>query len=101
AVGRWLGVEAARDNTPTAGETERALAASAQPPNGGLIVPGGPASRLQRDLIVALAARHKLPAVYFERSFVAAGGLISYGTDYVEQYRQAPGRGDRIPHGQK
>ena len=54
-----------------------------------------------RDLIVTLAARHKLPAVYFERSFVAAGGLISYGPDFVDQYRRAAGYVDRILKGEK
>ena len=54
-----------------------------------------------RELIIALAARHKLPAVYFERFFVAAGGLISYGPDYVDQYRRAAGYVDRILKGEK
>ena len=54
-----------------------------------------------RDLIVTLAARHKLPAVYFDRVFVAAGGLISYGPDFVDQYRQAAGYVDRILKGEK
>ena len=54
-----------------------------------------------RDLIIALAARHKLPAVYFERFFVAAGGLISYGPDLVDQYRRAAGYVDRILKGEK
>ena len=54
-----------------------------------------------RELIVALAARHKLPAVYFERSFVAAGGLISYGPDFVDQYRQAASYVDRILKGER
>ena len=54
-----------------------------------------------RDLIIALAARHKLPAVYFERYFVAAGGLISYGPEYVDQYRRAAGYVDRILKGEK
>ena len=61
----------------------------------------GAAASLHRDLIVTLAARHKLPAVYSERSFVAAGGLISYGPDYVDQYRQAAGYVDRILKGEK
>ena len=56
---------------------------------------------VHRDLIITLAARHKLPAVYFERFFVAAGGLISYGPDYVDQYRQAAGYVDRILKGEK
>ena len=54
-----------------------------------------------RELIIALAARHKLPTVYFERSFVAAGGLISYGPDYIDQYRHAAGYVDRILKGEK
>jgi len=62
-----------------AGEIERAVAAFARAPNGGLIVTASAAATLHRDLIITLAARHKLPAVYSERSFVAAGGLISYG----------------------
>jgi putative tryptophan/tyrosine transport system substrate-binding protein len=57
--------------------------------------------RFHRDLIVALAARHKLPAVYFERVFVDAGGLISYGPNYIDQFRQAAGYVDRILKGEK
>jgi putative ABC transport system substrate-binding protein len=59
------------------------------------------AAELHRDLIITLAARHKLPAVYSNRSFVAAGGLISYGTDLVDQYRRAAGYVDRILKGEK
>ena len=59
------------------------------------------AATLHRDLIITLAARHKLPAVYSERSFVAAGGLISYGADYIDQYRKAAGYVDRILKGEK
>jgi putative ABC transport system substrate-binding protein len=82
-------------------EIERAVTAFARSPNGGLIVtPSGPAVT-HRDLIITLAARHNLPAVYFERSFVAAGGLISYGTDYIDQYRKAAGYVDRILKGEK
>src|SRR5262245_31616763 len=69
--------------------------------NGGLIVTGGPRATRQRNLIVSLAARHKLIAVYFERLFTTAGGLISYGPDYVEQYRLAAGYVDRILKGEK
>jgi putative ABC transport system substrate-binding protein len=84
-----------------AGEIERDVAAFAGFPNGGLIVTtGGGAATFHRDLIVTLAARHKLPAVYFERFFVAAGGLISYGPDYVDQYRRAAGYVDRILKGE-
>ncbi len=84
-----------------AGEIERAVVAFARPANGGLIVPAGAAAQLHRDLIIMLAARHKLPAVYSDRSFVAAGGLISYGPDFVDQYRRAAGYVDRILKGEK
>jgi putative ABC transport system substrate-binding protein len=82
-------------------DIERSVAAFARPPNGGLIVAASGPAYLYRDLIITLAARHKLPAVYFERSFVTAGGLISYGPDYVAQYRQAAGYADRILKGEK
>jgi ABC-type uncharacterized transport system substrate-binding protein len=84
-----------------AAEIERAVTAFARTPNGGLIVTASALSAFHRELIVTLAARHKLPAVYFERSFVAAGGLISYGPDFVDQYRQAAGYVDRILKGEK
>jgi putative ABC transport system substrate-binding protein len=84
-----------------ASEIEGDVAAFARAPNGGLIVTGVPAAVLHRDLIITLAARHKLPVVYYERSFVAAGGLISYGPDYVDQYRKAAGYVDRILNGEK
>ena len=83
-----------------AGEIERAVAAFARSPNGGVIVAAGAGAALHRNLIITLAARHKLPAVYSERSFVAAGGLISYGTDYIDQYRKAAGYVDRILKGE-
>jgi ABC-type uncharacterized transport system substrate-binding protein len=70
-------------------DIEQAVAAFARSLNGGLIATAGSGTARHRDLIIALAARHKLPAIYFERNFVAAGGLISYGADYVDQYRQA------------
>ena len=80
---------------------EQSVEAFARSPNGGLIVtPSGPAF-VHRDLIVTLAARHKLPAVYNERSFAAAGGLVSYGASEVDQYRQAAGYVDRILKGEK
>ncbi|MGA9440804.1 MAG: ABC transporter substrate-binding protein, partial [Pseudolabrys sp.] len=82
-------------------EIERAIAAFGRSSNVGLVVtPSGSALR-HRDLIVALAARHKLPAVYFERSYVAVGGLVSYGADFVDLYRQAAGYVDRILKGEK
>jgi hypothetical protein len=78
-----------------AGEIERAVAAFARSPNGGLIVTSGAGSVLHRELIIALAARYKLPAVYYRRYFVTSGGLISYGFDLVDQYRHAAGYVDR------
>jgi hypothetical protein len=60
-----------------------------QSANSGLVVPGGAFAIVHRDLIVTLAARHKLPAIYWDRAPVADGGLISYGPDFIEQYRQA------------
>jgi putative ABC transport system substrate-binding protein len=74
---------------------------SARGPNGGLIVAAGILASRHRNLIIALAARHKLPAVYVERSYVAAGGLISYGPDFIDQYRRAAGYVDRILKGEK
>jgi putative ABC transport system substrate-binding protein len=73
----------------------------AHAPNGGLVVTASGAAQRHRDLIIKLAARHKLPAVYSERVFVASGGLMSYGTDVVDQYRRAAGYVDRILKGEK
>ncbi len=88
-------------NMRDAAEIERAFAAFARSPNGGLIVtPSGPAF-VHRDVIIALAARHKLPAIYSDRNFVAAGGLVSYGADEVDQYRRAASYVDRILKGEK
>ena len=84
-----------------AGEIERALTQFAGVSNGGLIVTAGALANAHRDLIILLAARLRLPAVYFQRFFVAAGGLISYGVDFIEQYRQAAGYVDRILKGEK
>ena len=84
-----------------AGEIERAIAAFAGSPNGGLILTAGAMSLLHYDLIVTLAARHKLPAIYAYRHIVAAGGLISYAADYTDQYRRAAGYVDRILKGEK
>ena len=75
--------------------------AFARGPNGGLIVTGSALAFVHRDQIVTLAAGHKLPAVYFERYFVAGGGLLSYGPDFVDQYRHAAGYVDRILKGEK
>ena len=84
-----------------AGEVEQSVETFARSPNGGLIVTAGGAAVRHRDLIVTLAALHKLPAVYWERFFVAAGGLISYGADLIDQYRRAAGYVDRILKGEK
>ena len=88
-------------NVSDTGEIERAVAAFARAPNGGLIVVAGGSPQRHRGLIIALAARHQLPAVYFERHFVAGGGLASYGPDFVDQYRQAAGYIDRVLKGEK
>jgi putative ABC transport system substrate-binding protein len=101
AVAPSLGVEVSPVNVRDAGEIERAVAAFARSPNGGLIVTGSALSIVHRDLIIMLAARHKLPAVYFRRLFVTGGGLISYGPDVVDQYRRAAGYVDRILKGEK
>jgi putative ABC transport system substrate-binding protein len=84
-----------------AGEIERAIVALARSGNGGLIVTASGPAFAHRDLIVMLVARHKLPALYFDRSFVVAGGLISYGPDRIDQYRKAAGYVDRILKGEK
>jgi putative ABC transport system substrate-binding protein len=84
-----------------AGEIERAVTTFAQGSNGGLIVTGSPGALFHRPLIVALAARHRLPTVYFARYFVTDGGLISYGPDFIDQYRSAARYVDRILKGEK
>src|SRR5215831_2243420 len=94
-------VEAIPLNVRDADQIKRALSAFARPGNGGLIVTPSSLSFLHRDLIIALAAQYKLPALYFLRPFVTAGGLISYGPDEIEQYRQAAGYVDRILKGEK
>jgi putative ABC transport system substrate-binding protein len=101
AVAPSLRVEVSSLNKRDIGEIERAVAAFARTSNGGLIVTAGGPAQLRRDLITALAARHKLPAVYFDRSFVAAGGLLSYGPDRIELYQRAAGYVDRILKGEK
>jgi putative ABC transport system substrate-binding protein len=80
---------------------ERDLMAFARSPNGGLILTGSALAIMHRDQIIALAARHRLPAVYYERYFAAAGGLISYGSDTAEAFRLAAGYVDRILKGEK
>ena len=96
-----FGVELSPIDVRDAGEIERAIAAFARGPNGGLIVTAKRGGDGHRELIVTLAARHKLPAIYSRRCFVTAGGLISYGPDLVDQYRRAAGYVDRILKGEK
>jgi putative ABC transport system substrate-binding protein len=101
AVAPSLGMEVIPVNMRDAGEIEHSIAAFAESPNAGLIMTSGPSARRHRDLIIKLAAQHKLPAIYTERSFVAAGGLISYGADYIDLYRRAASYVDRILKGEK
>ena len=101
SVSPSLGVELRPVDVRDATEMERALAAFAGSPNGGLILTGSAWAIIHRDLIIALAARHRLPAVYYERYFITAGGLISYGPDTVDQFRRAASYVDRILKGEK
>jgi putative ABC transport system substrate-binding protein len=101
ALAPSLGVELRPIDVRDAKEIERALAAFAQGSDGGIIVIGSPRAAIQRDLIIALAAKHRLPAVYNARFFPAAGGLISYGPDFLDQSRRAAGYVDRILKGEK
>jgi len=94
-------VELTPVNVRDAGEIERGITTFARGSNGGLIVTASPLATVHRDLIIALAARHRLPAVYFERYFVTAGGMLSYGPHFVDQFRQAAGYLDRILKGEK
>jgi putative tryptophan/tyrosine transport system substrate-binding protein len=96
-----LGLEVNPVNVRDAAEIERTVAAFARTPNGGLIVTGSALAVVHRNLIITLAARHKLPAVYFRREFVTDGGLMSYGPDIIDQYRRAAGYVDRILKGEK
>ena len=101
AVAPSVGAEVTPVNVRDAGEIERAITAFARSPNGGLIITGSTLAAVHRDLIVTLAAQHKLPAVYPYRYFVVAGGLISYGPGLVDQYRDAARYVDRILRGEK
>jgi putative ABC transport system substrate-binding protein len=101
SVARSVGVEVSPLNLHDVGATERAVTAFARSSNGGLIVAASALASVQRNLIIALAARNRLPAVYSERLFVASGGLISYGADLVDGYRRAAGYVDRILKGEK
>ena len=109
-IGQWaiiqaaassFGVEVSPIALRDAAEIERAISAFARDPKGGLVVAVSAASQLHRELIVTLAARHQLPAVYPYRFFVSHGGLISYGPDLVGLYRRAAGYVDRVLKGEK
>jgi putative ABC transport system substrate-binding protein len=88
-------------NMRDAGEIEQSIKTFAHSPNGGLVVAASAASIRYRDLIIALAAQYKLPAVYWERFYVTGGGLISFGPDLMDNYRHAAGYVDRILKGEK
>jgi ABC-type uncharacterized transport system substrate-binding protein len=109
-IGQWAVLQAAASspsvelspiNAGEPAEIERAVAAFAREPNGGLIVVVSSWATVYRDLIIALAAKHRLPAIYPYRYFVAGGGLVSYGPNLVDQYRRAAGYVDRILKGEK
>jgi putative ABC transport system substrate-binding protein len=108
-VGQWgaiqsvapqLGLELTAIGVRDAGEIERAVGAFARAPNGGLIVTGSAPAAVHRNLIIALAARHRLPSVFPYRFFVTDGGLICYGPDTIDQFRRAAGYVDRILKGE-
>jgi putative ABC transport system substrate-binding protein len=101
AAGPTLGVEVKPLNVRDAASIEAGVTSFAQTPNGGMIVVAGALPQRHRDLIIAVTARTKLPTVYFERSFVTAGGLASYGANETDQYRRAASYVDRILKGEK
>jgi len=101
ALAPSIGVQVTPVDVRQTSDIERAVAAFARTPNSGLIVTADPAAIVHREAIIALAARHRLPAVYPYRFFVISGGLISYGLDNIEQYRLAAGYVDRILRGKK
>jgi putative ABC transport system substrate-binding protein len=101
ALAPSLGIEVIPVSPRDASEIEQAVTAFGRGPNNGLIVTGSALAFVHRDLIVTLAATYKLPVIYFERYFVTGGGLLSYGPDFVDQYRQAAGSVDRILKGEK
>ena len=96
-----LAIELVPSPIENAADIERVIESFARAANGGLVVLPDNTAITHRDLIIALAARHRLPAVYFNRLFVAAGGLMSYGTDLVDTFRQAASYVDRILRGAK
>ena len=99
--GAPLGLNVSAINVRDPREIERAVATFARLANGGLVATASPGTVLHRDLIVALADRYKLPTVYWDPTAVSNGGLIAYGTDLIDQHRQAASYVDRIPKGEK
>jgi putative ABC transport system substrate-binding protein len=100
SVSPSFAVEVSPISLADASEMEKALTAFAGGPNGGLIVTGSALTVVRRDLIIALAARYRLPAVYYDRYFVSAGGLVSYGSDSLDEFRLAASYVDRILKGE-
>jgi len=94
-----LGIEVVPAPVANADEIERSIESFARMPNGGLLAPNDSTVEANRDLVIALAARHRLPAVYAFRDFVTAGGLMYYGTDLITQFRRAASYVDRVLHG--
>jgi ABC-type uncharacterized transport system substrate-binding protein len=101
AVAPFFGTEVSPIDVRNTDEVERAIAAFARKPNGGLIVLGSFFANINRDAIIALAAQNRLPAVYPGRQFVARGGLVSYGADQIDLYRRAASYVDRVLKGEK
>jgi putative tryptophan/tyrosine transport system substrate-binding protein len=101
AAAPGLGVEVSAIGVRDAGEIESGIASFARSPNGGLVVTGSSPAAVHNNLIITLAARHKLPAVYFARFVVAAGGLIAYGPDFLDVHRRPAAYVDRILKGEK
>jgi putative tryptophan/tyrosine transport system substrate-binding protein len=101
AVAPALGIDVRPADVRDAGEIERDITAFAQVPNGGVIVTGSPAASVHRELIIGLAARHRLPAVYNSSFYATSGGLLAYGPNFVDQFRRAAAYVDRILKGEK
>jgi ABC-type uncharacterized transport system substrate-binding protein len=101
SVARSVGIDVRAINLRDAVEIESSIAAFARAPNGGLILTASALSGVHRDLIISLAVKYKLPATYQSRSYAAAGGLVSYGPNFPDQYRRAAGYVDRILKGEK
>jgi putative tryptophan/tyrosine transport system substrate-binding protein len=101
AAASALGTDVSPIDVRRAEDIDREITDFAQLPSGGLIVTGSPAASVHRELIIALAARHRLPAVYNSGFYAASGGLLAYGPDFVDQFRRAAGYVDRILKGER